>query len=560
MGQQNRQAQASLSSSPTSHTPRFYHLGKLHLWHSPTTVLIIGLHLLVVGFLAIKLNIWYDEAYSLNTASGPPLLAIWRAIYFELQPPFYFLVLSLWRLINGSIWFARLFSIGCIVLSFWFLAKLSKQLAPEIHHNWILLFLAFNPFMIWAAVEIRLYALTILQASLLLYLFILIYPLAPPSEQSQREWSRRTVLLRIAYILVATSALYTQYYLGVLLLSNLVTLMLRKRWASVKQYSLVLILIGIFFVPMLFFVWQQVHYHSGTIDSHPSLLGAFKQTLSLIKQFIIRSNESSSIAASPLIQGFLLIIIASFAGLLLWQWVRKKPARWFNLIQLQEGNQTLRLASLGLISAAVICCTLFFTGVSQKVGLLGLRHMSSIFVPIVLLPFIGATFLDKSIRKFLLMMMFTLYLGLNGNYLLTEYQPLVKSFPDWQQVANYLMQSEAPNQDIVLYRPPAKLMLSFTYQGQNRMVAIPVEEDYQQYLDVRRYVIQNEAQLDQLLLPYRQSAQPFWLLNETYCTYLDLDFNCDLINRYVRQHFTVQKLKQFEGIDIFQLKATAKPS
>jgi hypothetical protein len=194
------------------------------------------------------------------------------------------------------------------------------------------------------------------------------------------------------------------------------------------------------------------------------------------------------------------------------------------------------------------------------VGLLGLRHMSSIFVPIVLLLFIGVTFLDKSIRKFLLMMMFTLYLGLNGNYLLTEYQPLVKSFPDWQQVANYLMQSEAPNQDIVLYRPPAKLMLSFTYQGQNRMVAIPVEEDYRQYLDVRRYVIQNEAQLDQLLLPYRQSAQPFWLLNETYCTYLDLDFNCDLINRYVRQHFTVQKLKQFEGIDIFQLKATAKPS
>jgi hypothetical protein len=58
--------------------------------------------------LAASLNIWEDEAFSLNTSGAGVGYAIRQALHFELQPPLYFVLLTLWR--NATLQF---FSHAC---------------------------------------------------------------------------------------------------------------------------------------------------------------------------------------------------------------------------------------------------------------------------------------------------------------------------------------------------------------------------------------------------------------------------------------------------------------
>ena len=78
--------------------------------------LIVCLNLAITVPLAAILNIWTDEAYTLNTTGKNLSYALVQAINFESQAPLYFILLNIWRSVNDSIFWARLFSIICVVL------------------------------------------------------------------------------------------------------------------------------------------------------------------------------------------------------------------------------------------------------------------------------------------------------------------------------------------------------------------------------------------------------------------------------------------------------------
>ena len=78
-------------------------------------ILIVVLHVLVATILAAILNVWVDEAYTLDTTGGSVSYAWNQAIQFELQPPGYFLILTAWRVIADSIFWLRMLSIFCII-------------------------------------------------------------------------------------------------------------------------------------------------------------------------------------------------------------------------------------------------------------------------------------------------------------------------------------------------------------------------------------------------------------------------------------------------------------
>src|SRR5258708_5390969 len=82
-------------------------------WRGGRVWMIALAYLALTGWLSFELNTWRDEMYSLHTSSGSPVFAIQQAVHFELQPPFYFLALSLWRVFSHSVFFARLFSSLC---------------------------------------------------------------------------------------------------------------------------------------------------------------------------------------------------------------------------------------------------------------------------------------------------------------------------------------------------------------------------------------------------------------------------------------------------------------
>src|SRR5207253_11329273 len=138
--------------------------------------------------------------FTLHTTSGGIVYAFNQAVYFELQAPLYFVLLNIWRGINGSIFFSRLFSVICIALTIRVSATLSQRLFKTIHPGWFAALVALHSFAIWATTEIRLYAFGILLSSLLLLLF---------HDGFLRDKPRRTV--QAAYLLLSLVALYTQY-------------------------------------------------------------------------------------------------------------------------------------------------------------------------------------------------------------------------------------------------------------------------------------------------------------------------------------------------------------
>ena len=137
-------------------------------WDSLNTQSRAIIHLLVcLNFgitlaLALTLNIWDDDAFSLSTSGKDIWYAVKHALQFEMQPPLYFVLLNLWRSLSDSAFFASLFSILCITLTLYVVAELALRFDKESHPGWITAVIALNPFVIYAAVEIRVYAFAIL--------------------------------------------------------------------------------------------------------------------------------------------------------------------------------------------------------------------------------------------------------------------------------------------------------------------------------------------------------------------------------------------------------------
>src|SRR5688572_3040229 len=94
-------------------------------------VCLIAFHLALVLPLAFVLNIWADEASTLYTTGQGPWHALQNAAADEKQAPLYFWIMSLWRCINGSIFFARLFSVICSVVSIVVFARLARRLFAD---------------------------------------------------------------------------------------------------------------------------------------------------------------------------------------------------------------------------------------------------------------------------------------------------------------------------------------------------------------------------------------------------------------------------------------------
>src|SRR5437868_1147370 len=78
----------------------------------PIVWLLIAAHVVIAVPLARLLPIWSDEGSTLYTTEHGIAWAIQNAATFERQAPLYFWLLSLWREMNGSIFFARVPSIA----------------------------------------------------------------------------------------------------------------------------------------------------------------------------------------------------------------------------------------------------------------------------------------------------------------------------------------------------------------------------------------------------------------------------------------------------------------
>ena len=195
-------------------------------------------------------SLWVDEAYTLITAHQSVAGTWHRALHFELQPPLYFVLLNGWlRLGDGSIEWARTFSLICVVGC---IGVLWLAMRPAWRGRGLPapLVATVTATCVWAAAEARDYALLLLLSALSYWLLLRIV-----TGQSKRvKWDA------LWYGLVAYASLITMYYSGFILLGQWVAALTsrRARWIVTG----VLAVVGVALIPWIGVITEQVSGHA----------------------------------------------------------------------------------------------------------------------------------------------------------------------------------------------------------------------------------------------------------------------------------------------------------
>jgi uncharacterized membrane protein len=484
--------------------------------------LIILFHLAIAIPLAAFLNIYIDEAYSLNTSGQDLRYALQQAINFELQPPAYFVLLNLWIRINNSIFFARLFSMVCTVALIFVTYKISNKILKGIAPIWLMAAVALNPFIIWAAIEIRAFAFVILISALLLDSFTDGYLADVPKKRA-----------RVYYVVWAILALYTQYYLGLLLVANALTLFAWRRWRTLFSYCTDMAIATISFIPMIHIMVHKVSAISTEI-SRGSILNGLLTAVNNASYYIFPFSK-------PELAHFRVFLTCLLISLCIFCVIRYRQVIGKNFI-----NYGIILIALFLLFA--------YMGYVAGSDSISLRHTAILFMPTMLFIFSLLQILSEKRKYLKLLTVWTLFvLLLYSSSLLNSAKNLSKP-GDWQRVATYIMSHEKINQPILLFPSEVAISFSHHYSGLNPLVPLPKAEDFRAY-DMREFVLGSEEEISGAITSLKTNPNGVWVVTDfisnnsepTHCGHLGVKYNCNILENFVSKNYDVTLEKSFNG-------------
>jgi hypothetical protein len=460
--------------------------------------------------LAYLLNIRFDEAFTLNTTSQGVAYAFRQAITFEQQAPLYFVILSIWRNIDSSVIFARLFSVLCFPLFVWIVAEVGKRYVKGVNPLVFAAVAVVHQQTVWSSLDIRLYSLMLVFSGLLLLFFYDGYLAEKPKTRS-----------RVLYVIVSILALYTQYYLGFQLVAGAAALLVLGRWRALSRYLLDMLVVGLFFIPMLFVIKQQFTEVSGHTEVALSVSELIKGTYQRITPLFISVDwlEPETLKRW-LARGAALFIAALFC----WQIARKRKPED---------------VALGIFIVVLLGFFFFTYSLLGEQGIQH-RHMSGLLLPLLLVTFSALTSLSskKLIYGWLVLLIF-----LNVGYLYVAYKPLAKP-GDFIRVAQYVMTNEAANQPVLVFHADAILPLEQYYRGENTLVALPQKSNFIVW-DPRNNVLKDETQILDIIDNQPGNPERFWLVHDGWCKHGSLSFNCQVLEDVVTKYFEVESTKSF---------------
>jgi len=415
---------------------------KLWLLNNKLPLIIVCIFLTLTLFLSYELNIWQDEYCSLTTTSKDIEYAFSNALYFENQPPLYFVLLNIWMILGHTPFIARLLSIIFILLSFWVIKNIVKEVEPDINPVWILPIFAFNPFIVWTAVEIRVYALVVLLSSLLLYNFYCGYLSDNPSRKN-----------RVFYIFLSIISLYTQYYMGFLLAANGMVLIIYKRWKNMKQYIINMILPFISILFLIPVIPDQLH---STIEGSLARDKIFH--LSFLERilFIIRRLSYYIIPQDFRLINYKLILI--FLCVLFILLNRHYIQRFVAFLYSRNSFTLMIVALLSIIYFSLVN----FVGGPEH---LQDRHTASLFVPLILSIFFTISYTGNKKNMAIWTAIFLIIYGLN---LFEFYSPLAKR-GDSKHIAEFIMKNEGNDQPVITEYKYLNPLIKYYYNGPNNI-------------------------------------------------------------------------------------------
>jgi mannosyltransferase len=220
-------------------------------------------------FLIANKSIWLDEAFSIAISQRSLFDVLRMVVRTDTHPPLYYLLLKIWLLFGSSETQARslsaIFSIAAIPLMYMVAASLFEDRRAGLLGAAIL---AFSPFQIWYAQEVRMYAMLTFFVLASAYFFI-------------RALQTGALAFWAGYILTTSLALYTDngaiWYVASI---SIFFLLARRRFSERLPGWLVSnLFVGLAYLPWLPFFIRQTQQVTESFwlppPSFQSVLGAF---------------------------------------------------------------------------------------------------------------------------------------------------------------------------------------------------------------------------------------------------------------------------------------------
>ncbi|MBK7973800.1 MAG: hypothetical protein IPK07_11205 [Deltaproteobacteria bacterium] len=484
----------------------------------PTLALagIVAAHVVLCLTLATSLNVWLDEAFSLETSGLGLGVAFRRALDFEMQPPAYFTLLAAWRTIADGYVFARVLSILCTAAALAVTARLWRRLCPRIHPGWVVAVLAFHPFTVYAAVEIRLYALAILLSVVLLDLYLTNYFDDHGATRSGRA----------GFTAASVAALWTQFYLGFLLAVLGGVLVLRRRWRAVGAYLAAMTVAAVALVPFVPGVTGQLEGHTHGVDEPFGILEQAKFVYQRVAYYTL-PRETESPRAIKLLRDA--IVLAGAGGLAV-RFARRdrprlSPATW----------------GLGLVVAGLLASFVGAVVITRTQDLVLVRHTVGMFVPAVLVTFLIAA--ETGGRRAVAATA-AVVLAFEVADLATVYLPHPAKRGDWMAVARYIEAREKPGEPILVFRAPTELPLAIHYRGVNPIVPVPRANDRDHWV-LEDAQIHSTSEVVAFLETLPGQPRELWLVTDTIWSSMGISFGHDILDRALSEGFVVKDERSF---------------
>lgn len=480
------------------------------LAREPAVTALVLVHVAAALALDLVLGLDVDEAFTLDTTGRGPLHAIRQAVGWELQPPLYFALLSLWRLPFEGWVHARLFSTLCTAAAIFVLAETFRRFTGRERAGWVAAALAFNPLVLWSATQARGYALVLLLCAGMLLTFY-----------DGFVCSQRTSRARWAHAVLVAAGLYTQYYTGFLAAGCGAALLVERRFRATRDYLVCMVAAAVLFLPMALQVPSQFAQHAGDISGGTSAVEAVRRVEWLATSLLFPSSSADAVDLRPL-----LVWPLGLAGLwLVWK-VRRRLVGW-------PGRALLSVLALQL---ALFVPAMAVTGED----LTNERHVVSL-LPTLALVYFGA-FAAAPVR-WALPLALALTLPFTVQYHLVRTARLAKP-GDSRRVAVWLEAHEQPGEPVAVFHSAAERPLWRHYRGPNVLVPLPFGQVYTHY-DIRDYVLPDAATVRQALEAAAPGHRSLWVYMDTQCEYVGVDFGCPLLEQMLAEDYVVEHTEPF---------------
>lgn len=499
---------------------------------------LIVLHILIVLPLAYFLNIWADEASTLYTTQHGFVTAFQNAAANEKQAPLYFWVLSLWRSVNDSIFFARLFSVICSLAAIKLFAGLASRIFTLRTALLAAAFFAFHPFLIWASLEIRVYSLVILLSVILIRLFFEAFLEGAESKRQRNS--------RILFLFASVVALYTNYYLGFLLVGFFAALLVSKKWREAGVYFGLMLAAAVAFSPLLLVFKSQFAANTIGFQEERSLIEGIRYLWHHFLTFTLPTEvfPDTQLSAADVIRVWIMRVAIVVTGA---------------FAVMRRRSITSNTLSLGTVTATIFACLLFaYFAVGS--GYIEIRHASVVFVPLILFAasLLSDITVSKGKRVDVTNKIFTLSCAvivlLSFSYALVKLNPNMTKRGDWARIAAFIEQNEAPGQPVIVFTTFDALALPYHYHGVNKILP---DEKFFEFEQEAAFGTENslKKQTDFVISEIPTDAEMIWLIVSEKCLVTDA---CQPLENYVRANYTIEKEQEFYLEKLFLLRKNAQ--